>query len=128
MVDHYLGDITVSWFNQHDMPPSHVKDYHSLVLWMRQNANNHGDLNYLKLAFEYMLIQTGINYEEFAGGRYPYDGEDIREIIEFSYKMLWPDSNLPEQLPDVRLVDISLEEWWEKRPILPDTSLSDSDG
>ena len=49
MVNHYLSDITVAWFNHHELPPDEMQDYLPLVQWMQQNASNHGDLEYLKL-------------------------------------------------------------------------------
>lgn len=112
MIDHYLGDVTISWFNDHDLPPDDVKEYHSLVVWMKQNATNHGDLKYLKLAFEYLLSNPDFDYEQFAGSRYPYDSEEIREIIEFAYRTIWSNDILPTDVPDVQLVQMSLDDWW----------------
>lgn len=114
MVNHYLSDITVAWFNHHELPPDEIQDYFPLVQWMKQNASNHADLEYLKRAFEYLLTHPDINYEYFSGSRYPYDRDEIREIIEFAYRTIWPNTPrvLLDNSHDVQLVPISLEEWW----------------
>jgi len=114
MVNHYLSDITVAWFNHHELPPDNLKDYLPLVHWMKQNASNHDDLQYLKLAFEYLVTHPDVNHEYFSGGRYPYDRDDIKEIIDFTYRTIWSDSPPVSQINshDVQLVPISLEDWW----------------
>lgn len=112
MVKHYLDDVTFSWFNDHDLPPDEVEEYHYLVNWMKQNATNHDDLNYLKLAFEYLLKNSEIDCEEFSGGSYPFDDEEIRDIIEFAYRTIWPDAILPVDVPNIQFVQMSLEDWW----------------
>ena len=110
MVNHYLSDITVAWFNHHELPPDEMQEYLPLVQWMKQNASNHGDLEYLKLAFEYLLTHPDVNYEDFSGGRYPYDSDDIIEIIDFIYRTIW--SDLPavslNNSDDVQLVSIAI--------------------
>ena len=117
MVNHYLSDITVAWLNHHELPPDEMQDYLPLVQWMKQNASNHGDLEYLKLEFEYLLTHPDVNYEHFSGGRYPYDSDDIIEIIDFIYRTIW--SDLPpvslSNSDDVQLVSISLDDWWADR-------------
>ena len=84
-------------------------------MWSKKNAANHKDLDALKLAFEYLLTTPDFNYEEFSGGRYPYDGEEIREIIEVAYQTIWSDSSLPVEAPDIEIIQMPLEEWWIKR-------------
>jgi hypothetical protein len=117
MVNHYLSDITVAWFNHHELPPDEMPEYLPLVQWMKQNASNHDDLEYLKLAFEYLLT-----HEDFSGSRYPYDSDDIIEIIDFIYRTIW--SDLPpvslSNSDDVQLVSISLDDWWASREQLPE--------
>jgi hypothetical protein len=114
MVEHYLGDVTISWFNDNDSPPDDVKEYHNLIIWMKQNATNHNDLSYLKLAFEYLLCNLDYDCEQLAGSRYPYDDEEIREIINLAYKTIWPEDILPADAPDIQLVKKSLDDWWNR--------------
>lgn len=116
MINYYLSSVTVGWFDDNDLPPDEVQKYLPLVQDIKTWATHHGDLETLKLSFEYLLTHPEINYEEFAGGRYPYDSEEIREIIEFVYRTIWTDSQQIslERSPNVQLVQMPLEEWWSR--------------
>lgn len=105
-ITHYLGNITVSWFNDHDLPPDDIDEYHNFVLDMKFYATKHNDLEKLRLAFEYLLAHPEINTEEFAGSRYGFDDEDMREIIRYAYQTMFPDALTipPAPPPDVTLV------------------------
>jgi len=79
---------------------------------MRLLAEQFGDLEALKLAFEYLLSHPEIDASAFAGDRYPYDDDEVREIVRYARATIWPDAGpVPERGPDVRLVNLSLQEW-----------------
>ena len=106
MFEYYLDDITVGWFDHHDLPPDKIEHYHDCVMEMKLRATNKKELEFLKNVLEYILIHPEIDCEEFAGGRYPYDSEEVREIIEFAYRTIWPDS-WPidaEKVPEIEFI------------------------
>ena len=117
MVKHYLDDVTVGWFDDHDLPPENVADYLPRVLEMKKGAAKHGDLEALKLAFEHILANRRIDCEILGGGRYPFDDKDVREIIAFAWKTIWPDARPipPGGPPGVRLIEMPLEQWRASR-------------
>jgi hypothetical protein len=118
MIRHYLGDIVISYFNHHDLPPDEVSEYKKYALVMKQNAINHGDLEWLKLAFEYLLSNPNIDCETFGDERYPYDAQEIRDIIQYAWETIWPNDAAPrtiEKMPEIELVTMSLEDWWSTR-------------
>ncbi len=117
MIRHHLDYITVGWFDHNDLPPDNVEDYYKCVEQMRLNALAHNDLPYLKIAFEYMLGNPQIKCESFGNGRYPYEEEEIREIIYYAWKTIWLDSPPihPNHHSDVNLVEIPTSEWWKNK-------------
>ncbi|MBL7684422.1 MAG: hypothetical protein JNK65_00080, partial [Deltaproteobacteria bacterium] len=52
----------------------------------------------------------------FAGGRYPFDNEEIREIIRYAWKTIWPEAKEinRDTLPEIELVTMSLQDWWKR--------------
>jgi len=114
MVRYYLDSIMTSYFNHHDVPPACVEDYFPQVMAMQRKLSVHGDENALKLACEHILENSDVDTEAFAGDRYPYSNQEIREIIRYAWKTLWPDANplKPGGPPGVRLVEMPVEEWW----------------
>ncbi|MBI4852735.1 MAG: hypothetical protein HY819_13145 [Acidobacteria bacterium] len=117
MIRHHLDYVTVGWFNHNDLPPDNVEGYYKCVEQMRLNALAHNDLPYLKIAFEYLLGNSSIKCESFGDGRYPYDEEEVREIIEYAWKTIWPDAApiSPNCHPEVNLVEIPTVEWWKNK-------------
>lgn len=117
MVRYYLADVLLSWFNTHDLPPDDLSEYREYILDMKKGAIKHGDLEALRLAFEHILDNSHIDSERFNESLYPYDDRDVREIIHYSWKTIWPDASpvSPSGRPDVKLVSMSLEKWWATR-------------
>ena len=112
MLHHYLQNVTVAYFDPEHFPPDDVSGYASCIMNMRLLAEQFGDLEALKLAFEYLLSHPEIDASAFAGDRYPYDDDEVREIVRYARATIWPDAGpVPERGPDVRLVNLSLQEW-----------------
>ena len=118
LIDAYLADITVGYFNRNDLPPDGVSGYSSCVGTLRLHAEHFADLEALKVAVDYLLAHPEIDTEQFAGGRYPYDDEEVREILRYAVATIWPGAapTAPEVLAEVRIVgDLSLDEWRRQR-------------
>ena len=114
MTRYYLDSVTVGWFNRHDLPPDDVADYYDYVMDIQKSAQKHGDTEYLRVALEYLLSNPETDFERYDGGRYPYDSDDVREIIEYVLRTLWPDAApIPaEELAKVKIVAVPLKDWW----------------
>ena len=116
LLEHYLGYVTVSWFDETDLPPDDVREYSKCVLWMKYAAENCGDLDVLLLAFEHVLGRPDIDVSEYARTRYPYSDADAREIIAFARQVIRPDAEAvkPGGPPGVSLDSLSrssFKEW-----------------
>ena len=114
-LDRYLSIITINWFSHNDDPPDDMEDYLPFVESIKYHAAQHNDLDDLQQVLAYALVTPNFDYARFAGDRYPYDADEIREIMQFIYHTLWPDAALPIQAPDVTLVDTPAEAWWASR-------------
>jgi len=112
-VEHYLGYITVGWFNNDDLPPDSVEQYLPYVSGMKNEAARHGDLDKLRIAFDYILGNPQIDSSEYGKTRYPFDDAETREIIAYARSVIWPDAkDIPPGGPTgVRLVRTSFSEW-----------------
>jgi hypothetical protein len=78
MINYYLDTVTVGYFNKNDLPPEDVRGYESLVGSMKLKAIKHGDLEYLHIAFAWLLANKGVDLVMFNGGRYPFDADEMR--------------------------------------------------
>ncbi|CBN59249.1 MULTISPECIES: hypothetical protein [Kamptonema] len=117
MIRYHLHDILLSWFNSNDLPPDDITGYYKYVLEMQKGAVKHGDMDVLKLAFEYILSQPEFDCTRLNESDYPYENEEIREIIFYAWQTLWPnDTNVFIKEPiDIELVTIPIQEWWGSR-------------
>ncbi|MGF1489077.1 MAG: hypothetical protein ACFBSE_18475 [Prochloraceae cyanobacterium] len=118
MLDHYIGYITVFYFNDHELPPDEITDYYNNVLELKSDAIRRGDLDPLRLGIDYLLCNTDINLDSH-GGIYPYDDDEVREILRYIRSVIWPDlSNVNcEEIKDIKLVNTNRFDWWEMRKL-----------
>lgn len=117
MIRYYLDTITVGYFNDHDLPPDDVSGYEAQVREIERKLAKHGDAKSLRLAFAYLLHNEALDLEVFNGGRYPFDDEEMREMIRYCYEMLFPGVDVPREdvVRHVEIVEMPVEEWWEER-------------
>ena len=116
LIDRYLQDITTISCEPEYPPPEAVSGYHDRVVNMMLGAKQFGDLEALKLAFEYLLAHPEIDTTQFDYS--PYDDEEDREILRYAVATIWPGAapTAPEVLAEVRIVgDLSLDEWRRQR-------------
>ena len=111
MINYYLDTITVGYFNENDLPPDNVRDYEFLVEEMKLKAVRNGDLKYLKLAIAWLLANEAVDPTSFNGGRYPFDADEMREILSFVYQSLMADGEQPSSIciAPVELTNLTLE-------------------
>jgi hypothetical protein len=114
MVERYLSIITVGWFDNATLPADDVSEYIWYADGIKREAEAAGDLPYLRLALGYLLNADDSVIEAFAGPRYPYDADELREIITFLLAHIWPDSE--PQPASVQLSKIPWEMWQQSRP------------
>jgi hypothetical protein len=116
VLNHYLDYVTVGWFNFRDDPPESVSDCHQKVLVIKDDATRRNDLQVLRLGIDYLLCHPEISLEGH-GGVYGWDDEEVREIIRYIRRTIWPDLPPvnPDEVKDVKLVYTSRFDWWDMR-------------
>lgn len=104
-IGEYIDCITVLWFaDGRSLPPTNVADYLPFVQIMFQHAQLNGELDHLKLAFEHLLTSPEIDCEQFDGGNYPFDDQELRTMIAFAYSAIWNNMPLPPKRYDIEIV------------------------
>jgi hypothetical protein len=116
MLDHYLGYVTGHWFNDHDTPPDNINEYRSAVADIELDAARRNDFDPLRLGLDYLLCHPEIDLEDH-GSCYPFLDEEVREIIRYIRRTIWPELPPvnPDEVKDVKLVYTSRFDWWDMR-------------
>jgi hypothetical protein len=116
MLDHYLDYVTVGWFDRNDTLPDDINDYYNCVMDIKLDATRRNDLEPLRMGLEYLLCNPQVSLEAH-GYRYPYDDGEVREIIRYIRKTIWPEAGPIncDAVKDLKLVYTSKFDWWEQR-------------
>lgn len=117
MINYYLSYFTEVWFNDNDLPPDDVREYHPFVKEMELAARKHDDVDALKEGIQYILGNPHFDIEQFSGSRYPFDRDELIEIVEYLWRVLWPNEGpIPRGGPtNIELVQMPLEVWWSRK-------------
>jgi hypothetical protein len=117
LINYYLGQITVGYFDDHDLPPGTVSGYEDELANLETIALRNKEDEMLRLGLEHILADPDFDCRRINGGRYPFTNDQIREIIAYVRQMLWPGAGPipPGGPPDVRLVPMGLEQWRQSR-------------
>lgn len=116
IIDNYLRRVTVHWFDPEDLPAENINQYRPLVENIILEARLHNDFQPLRLGLDYLLCHPEISLEDH-GYRYPWDDADVREIIHYIRKTVFPDAKALncDEVKDVKLIPMSREDWWKMR-------------
>ncbi len=93
MIGFHLRLVTLAYFGEHDDVPDDVAGYHDYVEDMKRQAIRFGDLDGLKLAFEHILANPEIDTVTLSQANFPYEEEEVREIVRYAWETIWPDAN-----------------------------------
>ena len=117
MLRDHLRPVTVHYFIDHDMHPSDVADYIPYAEGVRHSAEKKGDLPWLKLALEHLLLHPEEPAAELNGGTYAFNNSRMRDLIEIVWQTLWPEAQLPEATaaPDIELQEMTSDDWVKHR-------------
>lgn len=112
MVKYYLDYVTVVYFGDHTRPPEELADYDDCIENIRIFAADAGDLPWLQLALQHLLSHTDLDLSEYRGV-FPFQSEEVRQILEHVWATLWPESTVPDpgEGVEVDLVPMSAEDW-----------------
>lgn len=123
MVEHYLGQMIAGWFCDHDVEAESLEEYEADAVGMLKHIQKHGDKNYSKLAFAYLITSENISpktwdYLEDCWN-YSFVEYEFKEIVEYAYRIIWPDTPPEEALKgyQVKFIKTGIDPtvWWSTR-------------
>ena len=82
-----------------------VKDHH--------RAYQEGNLDWLRLALDSLIVNPDGRIGDFAGQQFPFDDAELVAIFKRAFETIWPDETLsePGDEPDLEFEDMSVEDW-----------------
>ena len=113
MLRSYLLHITIGYFNDRNIPPATLDAYIDRAEQIRLAATNQGDMAWLKLGLQHVLADKSIDASEYQGPRYPFTDPEMRDIMGYVLRTLWPEEQTDAEglASEVELVDVALEDW-----------------
>ncbi len=117
MFDHYLGRITAQWFQDHTVPAESLHEYDETIAQIAREAGQHNDLESLRLAIDWILLNPEEYSLEDHGGCYPFEDFEVRRILRHLRAQLFPHSAPPDrrEVSQVHMVPMTRFDWWDRR-------------
>ena len=121
MLDHYIGHVTDWYVAEHDEPADELSDYYDCVIRIKTQATRRKDLDILRLGINYLRCHPEIDTKDYGKGMYPYDDEEVREILDYIYSVIWSDNTKIncEEVRNIELVNSNRFDWWKSRGVKP---------
>jgi hypothetical protein len=116
MFNHYLSKLTFQWFGTHDLPPEDFSEYDEIIASLASDAQQHNDLEPLRLAIDWILLNPD-KYSLEDHGNYPFENEEVRDILRYLRKKVYPGIPPPDpkEVEGVEIIPLSRFEWWDQR-------------
>ncbi len=91
MVRFYLTKVTNLWIIKNGVPADSLSEYDDYVEDIKRSAIYRNEVDRLKLSFEEIMANPDIDTGELAESEYPWDDEEVRNIIQYICKKIWDD-------------------------------------
>lgn len=106
---HHLRSVTVGYFASHNVAPPTLEGYAAYVPMVRESAEAHGDLEYLRQTLDYIAAHPNDDWEDFGGEHYPYSSSDVVAIAAYLRRALFGENEAAAE--GVELVSMNREAW-----------------
>lgn len=116
MVERYLQTVTV-YVADNGGAPEDLTEYDEYIRNMKQKAERNGDLDYLRLAIDYLITYAIADAPDLIDMFYFYDEEEADELLRYIRLKVWGEDFVanPQLVKKVELVDTSLTDWRKTR-------------
>lgn len=116
MVSHYLVTVA-SYAGDNDGAPEDLSEYDKCIYSMKRQAERKDDLDYLRLAIDYLITHPEVDKLIYMGGFYDYDEEESDELLRYIRLKVWGEDFVanPAEVKKLELEDTMSTEWWQKR-------------
>ncbi|WP_414549577.1 hypothetical protein [Anabaena sp. CCY 0017] len=91
--------MTNLWIIKNGVPADNLSAYDEYVEDIKRSAIYRNDLDALKLCFEKILADPGIDTGYLAESEYPWDDEEVREVIQYIWRKIWHEASGFTALP-----------------------------
>jgi hypothetical protein len=101
LVEFYLSEFTVHWFNDNEDAPDDLSDYNDLIDGIRRHLRDENDTDAFKAALEYLIQATDDEVTRFDGGS-GFSTDELRTLMRHIYQHIWGD--VPEPVEAVEWI------------------------
>lgn len=91
MIRFYLTKVTNLWIIKNGVPADSLSKYDDYLENIKRSAIYRNEVDRLKLSFEEIMANPDIDTGELAESEYPWDDEEVQNIIQYIYKKIWDD-------------------------------------
>jgi hypothetical protein len=116
LIEGYL-DHVASYIGDVGYLPDDLNEYNDSILDLEKFANKMGDLEILRFAIDYLLINPEIDAPSFAAIHYDFDLDEMKDFLYHIRSIIWPQASVPsvEEVINIEFTNISRFDWWENR-------------
>ncbi|MEZ5069365.1 MAG: hypothetical protein R2847_13225 [Bacteroidia bacterium] len=101
LVEFYLSEFTVHWFEDNEDAPDDLNDYNDLIDGIRRHLRDENDTDAFKAALEYLIQATDDEVTRFDGGS-GFGADELRTLMRHVYQRFW--GNLPAHAEHVEFI------------------------
>lgn len=94
LVEFYLSEFTVHWFEDNDDAPEDLNNYNDLIEGIHRHLRDENETEAFKSALGYLIHAPDDDITRFDGGS-GFSSEELRVLIRHIYQSIW--GSLPTQ-------------------------------
>lgn len=80
----------------HPDPMSDLVNFDADIRTMHKRAHQDGNLDWLRLSLDSLIVNPDARIGTFAGQSYPFNDADLVAIFSHAFRSIWPDRSLSE--------------------------------
>jgi hypothetical protein len=94
-------------------PMADLSEYDPDIEGLRRKAERDGNLDWLRLSMESLILNPAGRIGAFGGQGFPYTERELETLFRHAYARLWPDRDLPDPagVAAIDFVSMTDEEW-----------------
>ena len=90
LVDFYLREFTVNWFEDNEDAPDDLGEYDDLIDGVRRHLRDENETEMFRAALAYLIQAPDDEVVRFDGGS-GFSPDELRELMRHIYRQIWGD-------------------------------------
>lgn len=90
LVEYYLSEFTITWFEDNEDAPDDLDDYNELIEGVRRHLRDENETENFQAALAYLIHAPDEEVEEFDGGS-GFSLTELRALMRHLYQRIWGD-------------------------------------